>query len=424
MTQPPRLPQPLRRFFKLPKTLWGFPVEDDGLSTAADRAHMGRRGIALLIAIMIISVMMLFTTDLILSSQVNMSLASQNRDNLKAEYMAKSAMNIGTLLLTADFAYDLFTAQQNPKAVLNDSPYDMWSAMNGWPIGGETGDMLASFQEQLDLNSVLDSGIMDQLKLFDGHFVLNVMDESQKINLNYCFQTRCTETLAMLEALFSCPAEKMFLEQKKVSGSELTYRIKDWVDQDSKAEEGSGYNDENEPYNKRLPKMNAKNAPLDTLDELRLIEGWDEDVHAVFSPYVTAFPMAKRSTDKVSKTNLNSASRELLQCLFPEARGDCAEKSAQTFRDAVTKRLPLVADGKDVASALRDTFCYTGGGTSDGVATNRASWFAQNSMVFRIETEGVVGNSTKKLIAIVERQMPDIKKGEKISYKILYLKVI
>ena len=85
---------------------------------------------------------------------------------------------------------------------------------------------------------------MDQLKLFDGSFTLDVSDESQRINLNYCATSRCSETLLMLEALFACPAEKAFLEQKKLSGRELAYRIKDWVDTDSRAEEASGYNDE------------------------------------------------------------------------------------------------------------------------------------------------------------------------------------
>jgi hypothetical protein len=146
----PTPPHRATRRFRLPTTHLGFPVEAPPRLRApgpgAGDGARHQRGIALIIAIMIISVMMLFTTDLILSSQVNMSLATTNRDNAKGEFLAKSAFNIALMLITADFAYDLFNAQQNPKAGLSDGLGDMWSAMNGLPIGGETLDMLSTFQ--------------------------------------------------------------------------------------------------------------------------------------------------------------------------------------------------------------------------------------------------------------------------------------
>lgn len=408
---------------KLPKMLWGFPVEAVGASTAKAK-DQGKRGIALIIAIMIISVMMLFTSDLILSSQVNLSLATSYRDNLKAEYMAKSGLNAAQLLLSADLAYDLFQAQQDPKATLSDGLGDFWSAMNGLPIGGETLEMMSSFQEQFELNAVLDSGVMDQLKLFDGSFTLDVSDESQKINLNYCATSRCSETMLMLEALFACPAEKAFLEEKKVGGRELAYRIKDWVDTDSRAEEASGYNDENDPYQKREPKLTAKNAPLDSVDELRIIEGWDEEIHAVFAPYVTVYPFQQSSTDKRFQININTASRALLQCLFPEAKGDCAEKSAIALKKRNDDKSSMGAPGQKVPDILQETLCYTGGDGNAGEANNRAAWFQQYSMVYRVDVQGSVGDSVKKLTAVIERSMPDAKKNEKATYKILYWKII
>jgi type II secretory pathway component PulK len=409
-----------------PSTLLGFPVEDaprrPGDPTPDPRVR-GKRGVALIIAIMIISVMMLITSDLILTSQVNIALAAAHRDNLKAEYMARSAANLATMLLSADFAYDLFQAQQMPKdAQLADGQGDFWGALNGLPIGGETLEMMSTFQEQFELSSVMDSGVLDQLKLFDGTFILDVTDEQQKINVNYCAQGRCSETLLMLEALFSCPAEKAFLETKKVTGKELALRIKDWVDTDSRAEEESGFNDEDEPYTRREPKVRAKNGPFDSVDELRMIEGWDEDVHAVFSRYVTVFPFQKKGTDK-AQININTASRALLQCLFPEARGDCEEKSAVALRTRNEDKTTLGGGGKKMADILRENLCYSGGDGNPGEANNRANWFAQSSTVFRVETSGTVGDAEKKLTAIIERTMPDPKKNEKSTYKILYWRV-
>ncbi len=407
---------------KLPETYFGFPV--DPAVTPEARKMAGKRGIAMVIAIMIISVMMLFTTDLIISSQVNIALASSQRDNIKAEYMAKSGMNAAELLLSADFAYDLFNVQASQgKGALTDGLGDWWGLMNGLPIGGETLDMVKSFQEGFELNAVMDSGVIDQLRLFDGSFTLDVSDESQKININDCSQGRCSEVLEMLKALFACPAEKAFLEQKKVTGAELAYRIKDWVDLKSDASEESGYNDEDEPYTKREPKLRVKNAPFDTIDELRLIEGWDEEIHAVFAPYLTIFPVQQKSSDK-HLININTASRAMLQCLFPEAKGDCAEKSAVLLKKRDGDKGALGGDGKKIPDVLRDTLCYTGEGGNAGEANNRANWFSQQSSVYRIESSGIVNGSEKKVVAVVERVMPDPKKNEKASLKLLYWKML
>ncbi len=408
-----------RRFW--PSTLWGFPVEDEGVSSAGGRDQT-KRGIALIMAIMIMSIMMMFSTDLILTSQVNLTLATTHRDNLKSEYLAKSGMNAALLLLSSDLAYDLFNAQQNPKAGLSDGLGDAWSALNGLPIGGETAEMLGGFQEQFGLSAVLDSGVMDQLKLFDGSFIITVSDESDKINVNDCFNSRCQEGLLMLEALFSCPAEKQFLDQKKLNGHELAYRIKDYIDKDARADEATGYNDENEPYAKRTPKQSAKNAPLDSVDELRMIDGWDEEVQAVFSPYITAYPFTVGSTDRKFQVNINTASRAMLQCLFPESKGDCSEKSVMALKKRNDAGQPLGTGDQKIADVLKDTLCFTGGDGNPGEANNKANWFTKYSMVYRIEVLGTVGGNEKKLTAVIERVMPDPKKNEKTTYKLLFFK--
>ena len=83
----------------------------------------------------------------------------------------------------------------------------------------------------------------------------------------------------------------------------------------------------------------------------------------------------------------------------------------------------LGGDGKKVADVLRDTLCYTGGDGNPGEAANRANWFSQSSMTFRIEARGQVNNSEKVLTAVVERLMPDPKKNEKMSYRTLFWKM-
>ena len=83
-----------------------------------------------------------------------------------------SGLNAALLLVSADFAYDLFQAQQTPKMGLSDGLGDWWALLNGLPIGGETMEMVGQFQEEFKLNAVMASGVLDQLKLFDGSGML------------------------------------------------------------------------------------------------------------------------------------------------------------------------------------------------------------------------------------------------------------
>ena len=406
------------------QTYWGFPVDVGASGQVGGGQSKSKKGVALVIAIIVITILMLFTTDLILSSQVNLHLATAQRDNIKAEYMARSSMNAALLLLSSDLAFDLFQAQQSPKnATLQDGKGDFWSALNGFPIGGETADMLGTFQESMGLSKVLDGGVLDQLKLFDGSFVVNVEDEGQKINLNSCHHGRCSETILMLEALFSCPAEKVFLDGKNLDGKELAFKIKDWVDEDSKAEAASGVSDEDDPYSRRESRTRTKNAPFDSVDELRIIDGWDDEVHAVFSDYLTVWPLQKKNSDK-AKINLNTASRSLLTCLFPETKGDCSEKSTLALVTRNKEKTNLGEAGQSINDVLQSTLCYTGGSDKSGEASNRSNWFSMSSMVFSVQGEGIVGDQQKTLHAVIERRMPDPKKGETTSYKILYWKMI
>lgn len=411
----------------LPKTHWGFPVAlaesavakcDD---TDENRVPRSQRGVALILAIMVISVMMLFTTDMIVSSQVGLELSVSHRDNVKAEIMAKSAQNLANFLLVGDMALDLFMASpQSPmKQTPQDTLGDMWATLNGIPIGGGTAEMMLKTQESFSLNKVTDNSVIDQLKLFDGEFTVNISDEAGKINVNYCAQGRCSEVIAMLTALFNCPAEKAFLEDKKVNPRELAFRIKDWVDNDTKAEQESGFTDENDPYQKRTPSYKAKNAPFDSVDELKMVEGWDDDVHRVFAPYITMWPFQNSGTDK-PKMNLNTTSKELLSCFFPPTKGDCSEKSTAAFKTRDTDKSAIGGGTKsDIGGILKETFCYEPSGTEGESGSNKTTWFQMRSNVFHVEAIGEVGNQRRVLSSIIERRVPD-KKEAKGSSNFLY----
>lgn len=418
----------------MPSTYLGFPVEDSrddcGLDAASGqapatasprRSDAGRRGVALLIAIMLISVMMTFSADLIITSHVSLQLASRQRDNMAAEYMAKSGLTMAEFLVSIDYGIDLFQASYM-KTPVSDGAGDVWSLLNGMPIGSTSAELVESFKEGFGLSEVMDEGVLNTLKAFEGAFTIYVEDESNKINLNQCTNTaNCRVLMKMLEGLFSCPIEQVFLEKKDLTPIKLAALIRDYVDKDSSATGESGYGEENAPYQKNEPRYEAKNAPLDSLEELAMVDGWDDDLHAVFSPYLTVYPVPPRAKDKV-QINLNTASRELLSCLIPEARDLCAEKVAVGLYNREKNKENLV--GGQVDQTLSDLLCYKGDDKD-----KKSDWFTQQSRVFAITAEGQVGDSLKRLQAVVERQIPDPAKAKPYEdglavYKLLSWKML
>jgi len=413
----------------LPHTFWGFPV-------AGELPASGSRGVALLSAVMIIATMMLFASDMIVTSTVQLQLAQGQRDNIKAEYIAKSAANLAILVVTSDLAKDLFLAgpQSPQKMDPGDSGINFWNALNSLPpIGGSSSDMVAEVAKTMGMNQVLDSGVLDQLKLFDGDFKVEVSDEQNKINLNYCANKSsvpCTMVKTMVRALMSCPAEKQFLENKKLKPGEVAGRLADWVSGKREAQEESGLSDKNEPYLKREIPHPTKDAPFDSLDELRMVDGWDEEMHTVFSPFLTVYPFPKEPTER-PRINLASSSRELLQCLFPEARNEGGLKLVKALMARDEDGTSLWTAGQKIPDVLRDLTGYAsqdqsqGGGAETKLddGSDKSKWFGKTSQVYRITATGNAGDSEKQLSMVIERTIPDPTKDQKASYKILYYKL-
>lgn len=443
---------------KRPKTYWGFPVAPS--SDAPLSAQSQKRGVALLITLFATMLMMGIIVDLIVTSSVNASMASATRDRIKSEYMAKSGLNLGLFLLSVSWGVDLLRAQPGTPAPfgqpLSDSDESLWNTMNDLPaIGADSLAMIkASGKDDEDpfgLKKVFSDKVGNTMALFEDNFSVKIADEGSKINLNDCREGRCEGTVKSLIALFNCPVEKAFLEAKDIRPKELAYRIKDFISSSTTASEESGYNDRNTPYQDQVPPYSAKGLPLDSLEELKLVAGVDEDVFTVFSPYLTVYPI-NRKNKKKTPINLNTVSRDLLGCLIPESqKSNCSEQFAQKFAKLKEKKTAMVKD--DVRKALQSLACLNAsdsglpppetpklppstdpnaakpeGGDLD--TTKPENWFDNKSSTFRIEVKSQTGDQTRTMVAIIRRIMPKDKDGLrdkmdfKRSYEILHWKLI
>ncbi len=121
-----------------------------------------------------------------------------------------------------------------------------------------------------------------------------LVDEESKININ-------SADMVTLEHLF-----KIALGLEEMQAQELAASIVDWRDADSElsiplgSAEGSYYRDLSYPYD-------AKNEPIEVLDELLLVKGISQDIFFKLKDYVTIYGDGK--------VNVNTASKVVLMAL-------------------------------------------------------------------------------------------------------------
>lgn len=391
-----------------PSMLFFFPVGEK--MDAEEKEKEGSRGLALMVAVMIMSIMMMFAADFIVSSTVNLTRASAQRDNIKAEYLAKSGANWAIWLNLFDYGLQLQLGSDPATKAMKDGIGTLWDKLDMvFPF--ETGLDLSQtdkFAQIFGLSSVMDSSVINMFKSLGGELGVAVEDENGRINLNVCYnsQSECNVTMLQLESLMSCtPVEQDYNKQNNVKPSEIVRRIKDYVDKNSVAENGSGFTDENDPYGKRTPPQKTKNSPFDTVDELLQVEGWSRELHAYYSPYLTVWPFLDMNNKNAYKLNINTMPPEALRCMFGRELGtpEAMERFVKRYRELMEKSGRLAGSDSELQSILGDLVGYKGDAGDKGGASDRMTWLTTESKAFRIKAKGIVGEQTRILEYVIQR---------------------
>lgn len=383
---------------------WGFPI--DGEQADSQNSRGRKQGVAMLVALFVTSMAMLFLTEMKVSTSVTNELSLGSHLAIKSEYMAKSGANLAALLISADFAIDFLSLQPtgakgNAQTTFpHDSLDETWAMLNGLPIGGETIEMVSSLTDSFDLSKVSDSKVLDQLKLFDGAFVINIEDEGGKLNLNNCGPSRGTECKKLLESLLSCPAEAEFLADKKIVINDLISMVRDWVDVDRNPDRGASYSSEDEPYADYGADNLPKNAYFDSLDELKMIPGWDDELHEIFSPYLTVYPKPTQRQKEEIAINVNTADRALMGCLFPRGTEACNEKAARHYYQRSENESTPYSSIGGITGSLSQNFCSSDSNKLKKLYTIRSD-------VFKVTVVGQVEDQKKTLEVVMKRGLPD-----------------
>ncbi|HMJ11751.1 MAG TPA: type II secretion system protein GspK, partial [Polyangiaceae bacterium] len=255
-----------------------------------------QRGVALVLVLGALTIMTVMLTEFQDETSAELGSALSERDALKAEYAAKSALNLSRLLIAAE-------------PTIRTSPVGMLLAMmNGGrappqiPVWEFADRVLGAFNDaaaSAEFSSFTSVNLAEgkNLGLADAGFEVDIVDEDSKININTAARASTFANVQLAGQLIGLMAGAQYdslFEARDAQGQfsdrfAICSAIVDWtdLDQDSfvcdtqsataqnTAAEDSYYELLKQPYSR-------KNAAFDSLEELRLVRGINDDFWSTF----------------------------------------------------------------------------------------------------------------------------------------------
>lgn len=258
------------------------------------RRRASKRGVALIMVLAAIAVLTVMLAEFQDEASSELSGALTDRDALKAEYLARSGINLSRLLIAAE-----------PTIRTAISPLFMMLRMKPpqIPVWEFSDRVLGAFNDEqggqeftalagVDLSQGKNLGIKD------GRFEVVIVDEDAKLNVNVAARGDAfsEQRLALqLVGLMMGEQYNPMFEQRDPDGqysdrSAICSAIIDWADPDenlfncdmSSSATASSSGSEDAFYSFLKPPYRRKNAAFDSLEELRMVRGISDDFWSTF----------------------------------------------------------------------------------------------------------------------------------------------
>jgi general secretion pathway protein K len=400
------------------------------MAQSAKRNREGERGVALLMVLVSVALLGAVVNEFQDNANVSLQLAYAARDELRAHYLARSAVNISRLLLHIQKTYiDPYRRQginvQLWKLPIVDSGtleglLSTGSVLSALGIGdGKTAQSIAREPRPSK------SGAKDKSQGFvalGGTFSSEIESENGKINVNACCAPAQIEVLRrQLEGLFLPSQYNPFFEERKADG-QFTSRedqisaIVDWVDPDTqKSGLQGGFEDDH--YQRLADPYKSKNAKLDTLQELFLVRGMDDDMIHAFGQRLTIY-------GGQYVVNVASADAEVIKAMVRAyvAPNDPLRDPLSRNLDLLVQKFILFRMGLSetggqllFANPITDSQAFLGWMQSQGVVLDPrliGPAIGVDDRVFSIKGTAKVGNVWKKIQVVLDNAAP----GGRILY--------
>jgi len=320
-------------------------------------ACSNRRGIALVLVLLVVSIISALTLQLNRDIRLEVYEAANLGDGIRLRYVAESGFQAAEAILLADKnSYDALT--------------ESWANTR----------MLSLKSEDFFEN---------------GAFSIAIEDEGGKININRLITGNAYSPPVkdMLLRLLAGPDFRM--EQRKAE--ELVDAIKDWIDAD---DEATGAGAESGYYAALERPYAVKNAPLDCIEELLMIKGVTRELFygAGKSPGLAGCLTVAGD----GLININTAPKPVLGALAAEMTAGLADKFDEYRRDA--------------KNDLADPLWYRKVPGAAGL-TIPAGTIAIKSDHFLISSVGLQGRMATRVAGVVKREA-DRRKVRLLSWKV------
>jgi len=383
----------------------------------------GRRskaGVALLLAVASILLLTVLVSEVAHGAVVRAQLAAQHRDDAKAMALAYSGVyfyrlvlmvsnQIGNNPMIGEFAQGFgINATELWQAMpfidtrfmrlvfVTDGHLDETDVENV-KHQGLSEEQLAESRES---SSLLQRSFLD----FDGDFHAEVQDEERRIPINSLSATSFPELLMQpaaqeLMGMFLDEPTRDWLYENNIVKEELVANLADWIDpDDTRLYQGGS---EDSVYSRVEPPYRSKNAPFDTRDEIRLVDGWENDgVWERVGRHLTIYGDGK--------VNVNTATKPVIKGLL----WAFAENPSETAIDAAADQYiflrgtPMAEGGMyinnpqafiDLMSTMRGN-----GATGLTLRPDIAQAIKTSSKIFRVTSSGEVGNARVEIHAVFD----------------------
>jgi len=179
-----------------------------------------------------------------------------------------------------------------------------------------------------------------------------------------------------------------FFYDRNIEPLELIGNLADWTDMDdSRAYLGGN---ENSLYEKLEPPYKSKNAPFDTMAEIRLVEGWHrDDVWNKFGQYITVYGNGK--------INVNTAECEVMWALLKtHITPTPNDQLVFNYMKALEEQKLLI----DFTSEDQFIEALTKAGATPGPDLKKS--ITTKTWLYRIKSTGEVGHARATIEAIVD----------------------
>ena len=401
------------------------------------------RGAALLLAIASIAVLTAVSVELAYETRVSLQLAANARDELRATYLARSAVSVSRLVLNFQHRLDTMAAaaSQLPAAqgagggarlslrLWDLVPIDSSVAalfLGGGPGAGPAGAPKPAVAGAAPGTS---AGPQDEAagerRAFgdvEGSFHATIEDEERKVNVRQLvgLGIQPFAQAVRFAQLVQDPKYDFLFDQDdangiRISRKDLLGALKDFQDEDETSDAftgnpakpfENGFGDENGVYDRMPDRYKAKNAAFDSLDELYLVSGVSDPFMAAFGERLTVYPDVN-ATINVNTSDPQQLMVNALLMADPQGVPQTPMLDPQFLQKlgaalALARPLPFMSiTSQQFATILQALGVKVQAVELQATNTDRRSPFGDVSSTFHIHAVGVAGEVRKSLDVVV-----------------------